>query len=79
MIEVVKKLTKEQLDFIAKEFGIGFEALLALNEDELYDKVYDPCCVIEEIETVQTLDDNSNISDRGQTASELVTLLGNTI
>ena len=79
MIEVVKNLTKEQLDFIVNEFGIGFKPLLALNEDELYDKVYDPCCVIEEIETVQTLDDNSNISDRGQTASELVTLLGNTI
>ena len=79
MIEAAPELTKEQIDFIAREFGIDEEALKQLDDDAIYDKVYDPCCVIEEVETVATLDDDSDLSERGRIAESIVTLLGNTI
>lgn len=79
MKEVVKKLAEEQVAFIESEFGISRAELEAMSEDDLYDRVYDPACVIEEVETVATIDDDSDLSERGKIASELVTVLGNAI
>ncbi len=79
MTEAVSELNKEQVDFIARELGISEDALKQLDEDALYEKVYDPCCVIEEVETVATLDDGSKLSDKGRIAAGIVTLLGDTI
>lgn len=76
MTKKVKELSKEQLDFIRAEFGFNEEQLQAMSSDELYDKVYDPCCAIEEVEIVATLDDDSELSANGRLASEIVTILG---
>ena len=79
MINAVKEMNKQQIEFIEKEFGIDSDSLTVLDEDKIYEKIYDPCCVIEEVETVATLDDNTELSERGKIASEIVTLLGNEI
>ena len=79
MIETVKKLSEQHLKFIEEEFGIDSDSLTVFDKDQLYEKVYDPCCVIEEKEIVATIDDDSELSERGKTASEIVTILGETI
>ncbi len=76
----IQYLTEEQLDFIEREFGFSKEALFSLDEDSIYDDVYDKCCDIEIEETIDALDrENEEITDRGRIASDIVTLLGNTL
>jgi hypothetical protein len=77
--EAIQYLTDEQLAFIEKEFGFNEQALLAMDEDSLYDKVYDECCAIEEIETVAADDSHADLSKRGELAADIVTILGNTL
>ncbi len=79
MIDTVKELTEQHLKFIEEEFGIDSDSLTTFDKDRLYEKIYDPCCAIEEVETVATLDDDSELSERGKNASEIVTILGKTI
>ena len=79
MIESVKELTEQQFKFIEEEFGYDSDSVTVFDEDELYEKIYDPCCVIEEKEIVATLDDDSELSERGRLASDIVTILGKTI
>lgn len=79
MIELLQDLTQEQIALICAECGITVEELFSMTEDELYTKVYDTCCIIEEIETVATLDDGSELSSRGRIAADIVTILGEAI
>lgn len=79
MKQVISNLSEEQNKFIQTEFNISEEELKSMTDDEIYERIYDPCCVIEEVETVATIDDDSELSDRGRIASDIVTLLGETI
>lgn len=79
MTKAVLNLNDEQLCFIQSEFGIGNEQLFDMSDSEIYNTVYDQCCVIEEVETVATLDDGSELSDRGRIAADIVTVLGDAI
>lgn len=76
MVEVLNELKKEQIEFICKECGITEEQLFAMDEDTLYDSVYDVMC---DIECAETPDGNEPLSEHCAMASELVTILGNTI
>ncbi|MDO4203537.1 MAG: hypothetical protein Q4D07_03430 [Selenomonadaceae bacterium] len=75
MKEILDGLTDKYILFICKECHIGKEELLAMDEDDLYDRVYDVLCDIEIAETK----DDYEISARGETVSYLVTILGNTL
>lgn len=76
MSEALKDLTKEQIDFICKECNLTEEQLLAMDEDTLYDEVYDVMC---DIECAETPSGNEEMSEHCSMAAELVTILGNTI
>ena len=76
MTEVLKELTKKQIKFICEECGITEEQLFAMDEDALYDEVYDVMC---DIECAETPDSNEPLSKHCAMAAELVTILGNTI
>lgn len=76
MTEVLNELSKEQIEFICKECGVTEEQLFAMDEDTLYDSVYDVMC---DIECAETPDGNEPLSEHCAMASELVTILGNTI
>lgn len=76
MREVLKDLTGEQIEFVCKECGITEEELHAMDEDMLYEQVYDVMC---DIECAETPSSNNPLSERCEMASELVTILGNTI
>ena len=76
MREALKELTKKQIQFICKECGITEEQLFAMDEDALYDEVYDVMC---DIECAETPASNEPLSEHCAMAAELVTILGNTI
>ena len=76
MREALKKLKKKQIEFICEECGITEDQLFAMDEDELYDKVYETMCDIECAETPST---NEPLSEHCAMASNLVTILGNTL
>lgn len=76
MKEALDKLTAEQIDFICAECRISTEELLALDEDALYDRVYDVMC---DIELTEIPADNSEESERCEMASDIVTELGNAL
>lgn len=76
MIEVLKDLTKEQVKFICEECEVTEDELFDMDEDTLYDKVYDVMC---DIECSETPSSNEPLSEHCAMASELVTLLGNTL
>ena len=80
MRDALQYLTDEQVNFIKDELGLSKDELFSLDEDALYDVVYDRCCVIEEIETVDAMDRKSEeMTDRGRIAADIVTLLGNSL
>lgn len=76
MKEALDKLTAEQIDFICTECQISKEELFALDEDALYDHVYDAMC---DIELAEIPDDDSEESERCKMASDIVTELGNAL
>ena len=76
MKEVLDKLTAEQIDFICAECQISKEELFTLDEDALYDRVYDVMC---DIELTEIPADNSEESERCEMASDIVTELGNAL
>lgn len=79
MNKYIKYLNRKQLKFISSELNFSKDDLLQMSNDELYEKVYDPCCVIEEVEVVKSLDNDIPESDRCVIASDIVTILGNTM
>lgn len=77
MKEALDKLTAEQIDFICAECQISKEELFALDEDTLYDRVYDVMCDIELAEI--PVSDKEEESERCKMASSIVTDLGNAL
>lgn len=76
MREVLKDLTGEQIEFICKECSITEDELYAMDDDMLYDRVYDVMC---DIECAETQSSDEPLSDHCQMAADLVTVLGNTL
>ena len=76
MREVLKELETEQIEFICKECKITEDELFAMDEDALYDDVYDVMC---DIECAETPSNDEPLTDHCQMAADLVTILGNTL
>lgn len=76
MTEVLKELEREYIEFICSECGITEDELFSMDDDALYDKVYDPMC---DIECAETPSDDGPLTKRGEMAEYLVTELGNTL
>lgn len=74
--KAVKLLSDVQLKFISDEFAVTKSKLLKMPEAEL-DGLYDKLCDIEVEETIKS--DDGKLSERGDTASSIVTVLGNEI
>lgn len=77
MKEALDNLDAEQIEFICTECEMSKEELLALDEDALYDRVYDVMCDIELAEIPDS--DDAEESDRCKMASSIVTELGNAL
>lgn len=77
MKQALEKLSAEQIQFICNECIITEEELLAMSEDELYDRVYDVMCDIELEELPDS--DSEKESERCEMASDIVTELGNAL
>jgi len=76
MKNVLKELSGEQIEFICSECSVNEQELFDMDEDDLYDKVYDVMC---DIECAETPTNGEELTERCSMASELVTLLGNAI
>lgn len=76
MVEATKELSEEQIEFICEECNITQDELMQLDEDDLYDVVYEKMCGIE-IAGVPA--DDIPVSDHFIMVSDIVTLLGNAL
>ena len=76
MTEVLKTLEQEYIEFICYECGITEDELFGMDNDALYDRVYDVMC---DIECAETPSDDAPLTKRGEMAEYLVTELGNTL
>ena len=70
----MKNLSDEQIDFICNELRFSKEDLYSMDEDMLYDKVYDPMC---DIEIAEIPSDDSEETEHCRNVSEIVTVMGN--
>lgn len=77
MKEVLNQLSKEQIEFICDECSVTEEYLMGMDEDTLYDEVYEKMCDIEIDEVFDR--DGEEDTKRCSMASDIVTLLGNTL
>lgn len=77
MKEALKKLNKEQIKFICSECSVSEEELNSMDEDKVYDVVYEKMCDIE-IEEV-CANDSDEDTERCEIASDIVTILGNAL
>jgi len=66
--------TKEELDFLEKEFGLSEKDLAEISEDDLLD-IGDQCFEIETEEVLAA--SGGELSERGETAAALVTKINN--
>lgn len=76
MVEVARVLNDEQIKFICEECNIAKDELMRLDEDGLYDVVYEKMC---DIEIAEVPADDTSVSDHCIMASDIVTLLGNAL
>lgn len=76
MVEVIQKLDSVAVGFICEECSITPEALYAMDEDTVYDVVYETMC---DIECAETPSSNEPLTWHCAMAADLVTILGNTI
>ena len=76
MVEAAKVLNEEQIKFICEECKITQKELMKLDEDGLYDVVYEKMC---DIEMAEVPADDTPISDHCIMASDIVTILGNAL
>lgn len=76
MREALPLLTSKQIEFICNECNITKNELFELDEDSLYDDVYDVMC---DIECAETPLSNEPLTEHCAIASDIVTILGNTI
>ena len=77
MKEVLHEFKKDQIDFICKRRNVTMEELYEMDEDALYDVVYEKMCDVEVEEVCNSSGESE--SDRCEMASDIVTLLGNTL
>ena len=71
----LRKLSKKQIEFICKECNVDKDTLFAMNEDKL-DNVYDILCGIE----ISEFDaEHDTVTEKGETAADIVTIMGNKI
>lgn len=77
MKEVLESLSRKQKKFICEECSITESELLGMDEDDLYDIVYEKMCDIEIEEVCKS--NSSKESERCEIASDIVTILGNTL
>ena len=77
MKKALKKLNKEQIVFICDECSVSKDELFNMDDDTLYDEIYEKMCNIE-IDEVCSNDDGEE-TERCRIASDIVTILGNTI
>ena len=70
----LNNLSDEQIDFICNELRFSKEDLYSMDEDMLYDKVYDPMC---DIEIGEIPSDDSEETEHCRNVSEIVTVMGN--
>ncbi len=76
MKSAIKELSEEQIQFVCKECSVDEETLFSMDDDELYDNVYDIMC---DIECAETPTNGEKLTERCSLASEIVTILGNAI
>ena len=76
MVEVIQKLDSAAIGFICEECAITPEELYAMDENTVYDVVYDTMC---DIECAETPFLNEPLTWHCAMAADLVTILGNTI
>ena len=73
--ESLKKLNPEQIAFICKECSVAEEELNEMEEEQLYDNVFEVMCNIE-IEEVCSRSEAEEDSERCEMASDIVTIFG---
>lgn len=76
MVDVIQKLDSVAIRFICEECAITPDALYAMDEDTVYDVVYETMC---DIECAETPSSNEPLTWHCAMAADLVTILGNTI
>lgn len=75
MTEEVKFLNDGHFDFLKDEFNLEKEKILSMNNDDL-EELYEKVCDIESDEAFEACENDSPISQRGKTAADIVTILG---
>lgn len=73
MKEAFTQLNDKQIAFLCNEFSITKEDIEKKSEDEL-NELYERIC---DIECEETPPDDSDMSERGEMASAIVTIVGN--
>lgn len=76
MVNAIKTLTDKQIEFICNACSITKDELFSMDEEAL-NMVYDTMCDIE-IDEVCSADSDQD-SERCEIASDIVTVLGNTL
>lgn len=74
--KIEKLLNEKQIVFIKTELGYDTDKLNALSDEE-FDGLYDILCDIEVEETIKADKKNINLSERGELAESIVTVVGN--
>ena len=77
MKEALKELNNKQIGFICNECAVSEKELFDMDDDILYDKVYEVMCNIEMDEVCSN--NGKEETERCETASDIVTILGNTL
>jgi hypothetical protein len=77
MREALKNLSAKEIIFICKECSLDEKRLFAMDDDTLYDVVYETMCNIEVEEVCKS--DGGEDSERCEIASDIVTALGNAL
>lgn len=77
MREALKNLGAKEISFICKECSLDENRLFAMDDDTLYDVVYETMCNIEVEEVCKS--DGEKDSERCEIASDIVTALGNAL
>lgn len=79
MDNILKGLSKKQLEFMSIECGVSVEKIKKADENQVL-SLYDVVCDIEIDETVKADDSESDeLSERGKMAENIVTIIGNNI
>ncbi len=72
----VERLEDEHFVFIQAELGITPEKVFSFTDEEVNERIYEPMC---NIEIEETLKDDEEETERGFIASDIVTILGNSM